>query len=164
MPGRSDDNLLMTPTKEATVTTPSDRQVVITRTFNAPRSVVFDAWTKPEHVTQWWDPSGKPLERCEIDLRAGGEFQFVNRGSEHVFGGIYREITPPERLTFTTHVGGLRAEVTGRLQFREHEDKTTVVITMECKSQADRDALLAMRIDAGTVRSLENLAAYVESR
>ena len=158
MPGRIVDM------NEATVTTPTDREVVITRTFNAPRAVVFEAWTKPEHVKHWWDPSGTPLERCEIDLRVGGEFQFVNREHGQMFGGIYREITPPERLTFTTHVPTLRGEVTGKLVFRERERKTTVVLTMECKSAADRDALLAMRVDAGTVRTLENLAAYVEQR
>ena len=157
MPGRSADNQL-----EATVTTPTDRELVITRTFHAPRSAVFDAWTKPEHVTHWWDPSGTPLERCEIDLRVGGEFRFVHRESGHVFSGVYREITPPDGLTFTTLVPTLRAEVTGRLRFREREGKTTLVMTMECKSRGDRDALLGMRIDAGTVRTLDNLAAYVE--
>ncbi len=163
MPGSSADDLQMMHANEATVATPNDREVVITRNFRAPRAVVFDAWTKPQHVTQWWDPSGTPLKQCDIDLRAGGEFRFVHRDSEHVFSGVYREIAPPDRLTFTTRVPTLRAEVTGRLVFRERDGKTTLVMTMECKSAADRDALLAMRIDAGTVRTLENLAAYLES-
>ena len=147
---------------EATVTTPSERELVITRSFNAPRAVVFEAWTKPEHVTHWWDPSGAPLADCEIDLRVGGEFRFVNVGSGHAFAGVYREIAPPERLVFTSKSAS-GGEITGRLEFREQEGRTSFVLTMECASRADRDALLAMKIDAGTVRTLQNLAAYLEA-
>lgn len=149
---------------EATVTTPGERELVITRSFRAPRPVVFEAWTKPEHVAQWWDPSGTPLERCEIDLREGGAFRFVHRGHGHAFAGVYREIAPPERLVFATKGGGSGAEVIGRLEFHEREHGTTLVMTMECASKADRDALLAMGIDAGTVRTLANLARFLEQR
>ena len=148
--------------QQAVVTTPNERELVITRTFHAPRAVVFDAWTRPEHVKQWWDPSGAPLERCEIDLRAGGEFRFVHRESGHAFSGVYREITPPESLVFTTLVGPQRAEVTGRLVFEEAKGGTKLVMTMSCPSAEVRDLLLALRIDAGTVRTLQNLAAYLE--
>ena len=72
--------LAMDESNRATVATPSDREIVITRTFDAPRPVVFDAWTKPEHVAQWWDPSRVPLTVCEIDLRPNGAFRFVHRG------------------------------------------------------------------------------------
>lgn len=148
---------------QATVTTPGERDLVITRRFHAPRAVVFEAWTKPEQVTQWWDPSGTPLAKCEIDLRVGGDFRFVHRGEAgHAFAGTYREIHPPERLVFTTKGGPGRADVIGRLEFHEEEGRTTLVMTMECASRADRDALLAMRVDAGTVRTLANLAAFVE--
>src|SRR5215472_1120766 len=89
-----------------TVATPGGRQIVITRRFDAPRALVFDAWTKAEHVAQWWDPSGAPLAVCEIDLRPNGAFRWVNRspdgGEGHTFTGIYREIVPPERLAFTS--------------------------------------------------------------
>jgi hypothetical protein len=64
--------------KRAKVTTLSDREIVITRVFDAPRSIVFEAWTKAEHVVHWWDPSGAPLSVCEIDLRPNGAFRFVN--------------------------------------------------------------------------------------
>jgi uncharacterized protein YndB with AHSA1/START domain len=148
---------------EATVTTPNERELVITRSFDAPRDVVFEAWTKPEHVTHWWDPSGAPLASCEIDLRVGGAFRFVNAGSGHAFAGVYREIVPPELLVFASPAGATREEVTGRLAFREQEGRTTLLLTMECASREDRDALLAMKIDAGTVRSLQNLAKYVEA-
>src|SRR5215217_2086699 len=118
MPARNDkQHALM---DEATVTTPTDRQIVITRRFEAPRARVFEAWTKPEHVSQWWDPSGAPLASCEIDLRPGGKFRFVNQGPhEQAFTGTYREITPPARLVFTTHVGPLAGDTIGTLELRD---------------------------------------------
>ena len=93
--------------RRATVTTRSDREIVITRAFDAPRRIVFEAWTKPEHVAQWWDPSRAPLAVCEIDLRPNGVFRFVHRGPAGLarpFTGIYREVVAPERLVFTTRV------------------------------------------------------------
>src|SRR5713226_10757162 len=76
--------------------------IMLTRTFAAPREQVFEAWTRPEHVACWWDPAGARLTVCEIDLRPGGAFRFVNRGSPDIppFGGTYREIAPPEQLVF----------------------------------------------------------------
>jgi uncharacterized protein YndB with AHSA1/START domain len=147
---------------EATVTTPGDHQIVITRRFEAPRATVFEAWTKPEHVSQWWDPGGAPLASCEIDLRPGGEFRFVNQGNHGpAFTGTYREITPPERLVFTTHVGPLHGGTTGTVEFHESNGSTRLVITMECQSAADRDAMLRIGVAEGTVRTLANLAAYL---
>jgi uncharacterized protein YndB with AHSA1/START domain len=141
-----------------TVTTPTDRQIVMTRTFDAPRALVFEAWTKAEHVARWWDPSGVPLSVCEIDLRPGGAFRFINtvNGMESPFTGTYREIVPPERLVF-----GSSPESMATLIFSESSGKTTLKITIECASKEDRDAMLQMRVDAGTARTLENLAAYL---
>jgi uncharacterized protein YndB with AHSA1/START domain len=141
-----------------TVTTPTDRQIVMTRTFDAPRALVFEAWTKAEHVAQWWDPSGVPLSVCEIDLRPNGAFRWINiiNGVESPFTGTYREIVPPERLVMTSN-----PESAATLIFSESSGKTTLTITIECKSKEDRDAMLQMRVDAGTARTLENLAAYL---
>jgi uncharacterized protein YndB with AHSA1/START domain len=87
------------------VTTPSDEEIRLTRLFDAPRRLVFEALTKPEHVKQWWGRLGEgySVPVCEIDLRAGGKWRFVNRhpNGEAVFYGEYREITPPSRLVFT---------------------------------------------------------------
>src|SRR3954462_7791057 len=91
--------------RSATVTMPSEREIVITRTFAAPRALVFEAWTRAEQVARWWDPSRVPLAACEIDLRPGGAFRFVNAGPAgpgHAFAGVYREIEPPSRLVFET--------------------------------------------------------------
>jgi uncharacterized protein YndB with AHSA1/START domain len=148
----------------ATVAMPSDREIVITRVFDAPRAVVFEAWTKPEHVARWWDPSRAPLAVCEIDLRPNGAFRFVHQGPDgwkHPFTGIYREIAAPARLVFTTRISPAGAESVGTLVFSEHEGRTTLTMTIECQSIADRDALLKMRIDVGTTRTLDNLDEYL---
>ena len=93
----------MEDTRRAKVTMPSEREIVIERVFDAPRSLVFDAWTKAEHVAHWWDPSGAACV-CEIDLRPNGAFRFVNRGrrAKYPVAGFYREITPPARLVFSS--------------------------------------------------------------
>ena len=153
-------------THEATVSLSSDREIVITRSFDRPRATVFEAWTNPKQVAQWWDPSRRPLAQCTIDLRPGGAFRFEHQkgadGPGHVFAGVYREITPPARLVFATPSpsGG---ETVGTLDFKESDGATTLVMTMTCQSAADRDALIRMRVDAGTVRSLENLDAFLRT-
>jgi uncharacterized protein YndB with AHSA1/START domain len=149
--------------KTATVSLPSDREIVITRSFDASRETVFDAWTKPEHVMQWWDPSRVPLARCEIDLRPNGAFRFEHRGTDgpgHVFTGVYRDIARPSRLVFAipSPSGG---ETIGTLEFNESAERTTLRMTISCQSKADRDALLQMRVDAGTVQTLENLSDFL---
>jgi uncharacterized protein YndB with AHSA1/START domain len=134
---------------------------VVTRLFDAPRALVFEAWTKAEHVVHWWDPSGTPLAVCEIDLRPNGAFRFVNRapdgGEGHSFSGIYREIAPPEKLVF----GFPSGTGVSTLRFTEQGKQTKLTITMECASKEEREALLQMRVDAGTARTLDNLAAYL---
>jgi len=146
------------------VTTPTDREIVMKRIFDAPRSLVFEAWTKAEHVAHWWDPSGVPLSVCEIDLRPDGAFRWVHRGANgaaYSFTGTYREITPPERLVFATRMFPSSPESVGTLVFTEESGKTKLTMTIECSSIEDRDALLKMRVDAGTARTLENLAEYL---
>jgi uncharacterized protein YndB with AHSA1/START domain len=155
---------VMDPLKSASVTLPSDREIVIMRDFDAPRTVVFDAWTKAEHVAHWWDPSRVPLAVCEIDLRPNGAFRFVNQGPagpKHPFTGTYREIAAPDRLVFTTRISPSGAESVGTLVFTEHEGRTTLTMTIACQSMADRDALLTMRIDVGTTQTLDNLDEYL---
>ena len=147
----------------ATVTLPSEREIVITRVFDAPPRLVFAAWTTAEQVARWWDPNRVPLAACEIDLRVGGEFRFVHAGASgpgHTFAGTYREIEPPSRLVFTTRApsGGTS---TGTLMFSARGKTTLLTMTIACATAADRDALLAMRVDAGTARTLDNLAAFL---
>src|SRR6187402_513988 len=88
-----------------TVTTVSDQDIQMTRVFNAPRELVFEVMSKPEHVKRWWGQLGEgySVPICEIDLRVGGAWKFVNRHpkGDAVFYGEYREITPPSRIVFT---------------------------------------------------------------
>jgi uncharacterized protein YndB with AHSA1/START domain len=154
----------MAKTRSATVATPSEREIVITRVFDAPRTVVFEAWTTAERLAQWWDPNRVPLAVCEIDLRPGGAFRFVNHGPDganHPFAGIYREIVPPTRLVFTTRIAPSGAESVGPLVFSEHDGQTRLTMTIECASKVDRDALLRMHVDVGTTRTLDNLKDYL---
>jgi uncharacterized protein YndB with AHSA1/START domain len=135
---------------------------VITRLFDAPRALVFEAWTRAEHVTHWWDPSGASLAVCEIDLRPDGHFRWVNRapdgGEGPSFSGIYREIEPPGKLVLGSPSN---PEQSSTLIFAEEGKKTRLTITIECATRQDRDVLLQMRVDAGTVQTLNNLAAYL---
>ena len=139
---------------------------MITRTFQASRAAVFDAWTKPERVAQWWDPRRLPLAVCEIDLQADGFFRFVPQGPDGertAFAGRYREISPPRRLVFATLGSALIAESIGTIVFEESGEMTTLTLTIECATRADRDALLKMRVDVGTTQTLDNLAEYLQS-
>jgi uncharacterized protein YndB with AHSA1/START domain len=134
--------------------------IVLTRMLAAPREHVFEAWTRPEHVSCWWDPAGHPLAVCEIDLRPGGAFRFVNQRSSgaHEFAGVYREITPPDHLVFEA-MGAI-----GRVILEEIAGKTHLTVRIECGSTAQLELHLKMGVDAGTARTLDNLVAYVDAR
>ena len=158
MPGRSVNE------KAFEVTTPTDREIVMRRTFDVPRTKVFEAWTKAEHVAHWWDPSGVPLAACEIDLRPNGAFRWVHGGpggERYVFAGAYREIAPPEKLVFSVRMFPSSSETIGTLIFIEDGNKAKLTMTIECATRNDRDALLQMRVDAGTAKTLQNLASYL---
>ena len=125
---------------------------------------MFEAWTKPELVAHWWDPSGAPLAVCEIDLRPTGAFRFVNSGpdgAKYPFTGSYREITPPSRLVMGAP--GPDGGSICTLVFSEVGGKTILTMTFACESRADRDALLQMRVDEGTARTLDNLDEYLNA-
>jgi uncharacterized protein YndB with AHSA1/START domain len=148
------------------VTTPTDREIVLTRYFSAPRVAVFEAWTKAEHVKHWWDPSGVPLSACEIDLRPTGAFRWVNsaHGGDHVFSGTYHEISAPARLVFSVAIFPTRPNPIATLLFAEVGARTRLTMTIACHSKEDRDTLLQMRIDVGTGQTLENLEKYLGQR
>ena len=130
------------------VTTPREREVVLTRVFAAPRRLVFDAWTKPDLVRRWLlGPPGWTMPVCEIDLRVGGAYRFVWRGpdgTEMGMGGVHREITVPERIVTTQlfdqdWTGG---ETVGTLVLVERDGMTTVTNTVLYASREARDAAL----------------------
>jgi uncharacterized protein YndB with AHSA1/START domain len=131
--------------------------IVLERLFAAPREQVFEAWTRPEQVTCWWDPSGDPLKECEIDLRPGGAFRFVPRHSPDVpeFAGVYREVAPPDYLVFEA-MGAV-----GRVILNEIGGNTHMTVRIECGSAAQLEQYLKMGVHAGTAKTLDNLVAYV---
>lgn len=148
-------------------TTPSDRELVITRVFDAPRTVLFDAWTKPEHVSQWMlGPPGWTMPVCQIDLRPGGEWHFVWRrsdGTEMEMRGVYRQIVPPERLVHTEAWGGKWPETTNTLAFSEKNERTTVTCTILYPSQAARGAAMETGMKEGVNVSYDRLAEYLRT-
>lgn len=127
---------------QTTYTTPSDRELVVTRTFDAPRSLVWTVFTDPKHIPNWQTgPQGFTMPVCEIDLRAGGEWRYVWRNPQgHEFGaaGIYREVDPPKKIVVTTKTPG-GEEQTNTTTFAEENGRTTVTMTMLFESQASRD-------------------------
>jgi uncharacterized protein YndB with AHSA1/START domain len=135
---------------------PGSRKIVLTRVIAAPRESVYEAWTQPDQVKLWWDPAGKPLAACAIDPRPGGAFKFVNDRPEgkESFAGVYSELTPPERIVFDSN--GL----IGTVVFFEDGTNTRLVVSIECKSEAERDQLLKMGVAVGTARTLDNLARH----
>lgn len=152
------------------VTTPSDREIVMTRVFHAPRRLVFDAWTNPELVRRWLlGPPGTTMPVCEIDLRVGGAYRFVWRnpdGSTMGMGGIYREIVAPERIVNTQlfDLDWTGGEAIGTLLLAEHDGRTTLVNKVLYTSRRARDGALttpmAEGVEAG-YRRLDELFASV---
>ena len=157
----------MTATSEAATifTTPSDLEIRATRVFVAPRELIFDAWTNPEHLPHWMTgPDGWSMPVCEIDLRVGGAWHFVWRrddGSEMEMNGVYREITPPERLVATESWGGDWPETVNTLVLTEEAGRTTVTQTTLFPSLEARDAALETGIKTGMTLSFNRLAAYL---
>ena len=148
-----------------TVTLPSDREIVMTRVFDAPRPLVFDAHTKPEHLVHWWGRRGFTLPVCEVDLRQGGAYRFVQRGpdgQEYAFRGEYREILPPERLVYTFRFEGMPGHVAlETLTFGEEGDKTKLTSTSLFQTVEDRDGMLQSGMEAGANETMDRLAEYL---
>jgi len=146
---------------------PSDREIVFTRVFNAPRRLVFEAWTKPEHLVSWYGCYSSSLIVCEVDLRVGGAYRFVARladGMEHAISGVYRDIAPPERLVFTQQFNDDPSkEALVALQLDERNGRTTMTMTALYRSAEDRKAVLDIGVAKGTAETLERLAEHLET-
>src|ERR1700734_4000847 len=124
------------------VTMPSDREIVLTRVFHAPRRLVFQAWTQPEHLMQWFGPRSCPLLSCELDLRVGGAWRFILRGPDGRdmgMGGVYQEIKPYERLVSTESFDDYPGESLNTMTFSERAGKTTLTTRVLYASQEVRD-------------------------
>jgi uncharacterized protein YndB with AHSA1/START domain len=148
------------------VTTPSDQEIRLTRLFNAPRHLVFEAMTKPEHVKQWWGRlgDGYSVPVCEIDLRVGGAWRFVNKhpNGEAAFHGEYREITPPSRLVFTEIFEEFPDSVSVvTTEFSEESGKTRMTATVRYPSMDVRDMVVASGMSKGAGISYDRLEDLV---
>src|SRR3989475_4746455 len=169
--GSSTEPVTMSTTNNAratTFTTPSDREIAMTRVVDAPRGLVFEAWTKPEHPPHWMlGPSRWDLPVCEIDLRPGGAWHFVWRrsdGTEMGMRGVYREIAPPERLVATESWGGDWPETLNTLVLSEKDARTTITQTMFYPSREARDAALGTGMKEGASESFDRLDEYLRGR
>jgi uncharacterized protein YndB with AHSA1/START domain len=150
-----------------TFTTPTDRKILITRVLDAPRSLVFDAYTKPEHLPQWMlGPEGWTMPVCEIDLRPGGTWHFVWRrsnGTEMEMQGIYQEVKPPERLVSTESWGGDWPETVNTVILTEENGKTTLTCSVLYPTKEARDAVLQTDMKEGVALSYNRLAVYLRA-
>jgi uncharacterized protein YndB with AHSA1/START domain len=151
------------------VTTPTDREISMARAFNAPRRLVFDAYTKPELVKRWLGvQNGWTMEVCEIDLRVGGAYRYVWRsagGKDMGMGGVYREIVPAERIVATEKFDDpwYEGEAMGTITFVEQDGKTTLTITVLYASKEIRDAILKTPMDQGVAASFDKLEELLPS-
>jgi uncharacterized protein YndB with AHSA1/START domain len=145
-------------TAEQTKTTIDHPTFTITfnRKLAASPEVVFDAWTTPSEISQWWDPDGIPLVDCSIDLRVGGAFRFVNRGHGPPFAGVYRVIERPSLLVFDAMgaVGTVRLESNGR-------GGSEMTVTIRCTGPEHLEQFVKLGVADGTERTLDNLVAHV---
>ena len=143
------------------ISLPSDREILITRGFDAPRELVFRAHTDPALIPLWWGPRSTTTIVDKMDVRPGGEYRFVHRtsdGSEYVFRGEFREIVPHERLVQTSEFEGAPGIVLETITFEEHDGKTTLTVLDVCPTQEIRDAILASGMEEGLNESYDRLA------
>jgi len=157
--------------KTQVVTEPENRTLIISRVFDAPRALVFAAFTKPEHLAQWWGPKGWTLPVCTVDFRPGGVWHYCMRGpnGEESWGrAVYREIVEPERIVsvdaFSDAEGNVVAGMPAMvitLTFEEHDGKTTLTNRAQFTTVADVEAALAMGMMQGLTETWDRLDAYL---
>ena len=152
-----------------TVTTPSDREVLVTRSFSAPRQLVWDCHTKPELIRRWMlGPDGWSMPICEIDLRVGGKYRYRWRndadGAEFGFIGVYETIEAPRRLVATENLDGMEgAGALNTLVFEEKNGVTAMTLTMRFESKEARDGALATGMTDGMETSYRRLEEVAEA-
>jgi uncharacterized protein YndB with AHSA1/START domain len=152
-----------------TIEARGDNEIVMTRDFDAPRELVFDALVKPELLKRWFlGPDGWSLAVCDIDLRVGGAYRYVWRnvdGREMAMNGVYREVVPPARLVHTEmfEEAWYPGEVIDTTELVERDGKTTMTLTMLCDSRLTRDGIIKTGMETGVERSYERLDGLLVS-
>jgi uncharacterized protein YndB with AHSA1/START domain len=150
-----------TDTRTATVTLPADDEILITREFDAPRHLVYRAWTTPELVKRWWAGKRGEVTLAEIDLRVGGKWRYVMTAHgefDVAFHGEYREIAENERIVSTEiYEAAPEAEAINTLTLTEHDGRTTMAILVQHRTQANRDLQIESGMEGGMNESLDAL-------
>ena len=159
--------MTLTSRSRAKVTLPTEEQILIEREFDAPRHLVYQAYTTPELVKRWWHAKRGEVTLVEIDLRVGGKWRYVmvsGDGSEVGFHGEYREVVSGERLVSTEVYEGLPEEVSeedaatlNTTTFAEADGRTTLTILVQAKSKVSRDAIIESGMEDGLEDALELL-------
>jgi uncharacterized protein YndB with AHSA1/START domain len=158
--------MAVTSSGTATVALPTDEQILITREFDAPKHLVYKAWTTPELVRRWWHANRGQMTVAEIDLRVGGQWRYVmvtEDGFEVAFHGEYREIVPNERIVSTeVYEGAPQAEgveegTLNTLTLAEADGRTTMTILVEAPSKEIRDAIIESGMEAGMQDAMDLL-------
>ena len=151
----------------ATVALPADDQLLITREFDAPKHLVYKAYTTPDLVRRWWSGERGEMTSCEIDLRVGGTWRYVmiaHGDFEVAFHGEYREIVPNERIVMTEVYEGMPdAEAVDHITFTEEDGRTTLTMLVQHRNQEDRDAHLNSGMEAGMQESMDRLEQVAAS-
>lgn len=127
------------------------------RRLRVPREVVFDAWTTPQQITKWWDPSGEPLVACSADLRVGGAFRFENAGHSPPFSGVYTVVDRPARLGFEA------LGAAGTVTLDSDGAVTRMRVTITCGSREHFETFVKLGVDQGTRRTMDNLVALLHA-
>lgn len=165
--------MAMTDERKAELTLPADDQILVTREFDAPRHLVYRAWTTPELVARWWTAKRGTAKEMEIDLRVGGRWRYAMEtfeGQEVAFHGVYREIVPDERLVTTEVYEGaplppeqLEANATlNTVTFAEQDGRTLVTMLTECPSHEVQEMIVASGMEAGLQDALDLLEGVAQ--
>jgi uncharacterized protein YndB with AHSA1/START domain len=159
------EDLAMTCTR--LIAEPGKQEIIITRSFDAPRELVFKAYTDPDLIPYWWRPRIFITIVDKMDVRPGGLWRFVQRdgdGSEYAFNGVYHEITHPKRLVYTFEFEGMPGHVVlETVTFEEQGGWTTVMDQSVFLSVADRDGILYSGMQGGAVETMELLSEFLAS-
>lgn len=143
-----------------------ERKIIIERTFDAPRELVFKAFTDPKSIPQWWGPRYLTTTVDKMDVRPGGVWRFINRdanGNEYAFNGKYLEVAPPERLSYTFEFEAMPGQVSVETAtFEERGGKTKVTATAVFETLEGFDGMVNSGMEAGAVETWERLAELVE--
>jgi uncharacterized protein YndB with AHSA1/START domain len=153
----------MTPNSTASaLSLPSDTEITMSRVFNAPRELVFRAYTDPDLITRWWGPRESSTTVDQMDVREGGTWRFLNRGSDgidYAFNGVYREVVPPERIVNTFEFEPLPGHISVEtVVFEELPDgRTRANMHVQFDNVEDRDGMISSGMETGWTESMERL-------